>query len=326
MKKRNLTGLMIAVFLVSVIFSGNNAFAARRAVVVTEVVPALPAPMGPKKIVAVADFENKAGKWSSWELGSGFSEMLVTSLIASERFIVVERQEIGRVMAEQDFGMSGRTAGGNSAAIGKILKAQLLIQGAVTEFDPAVEGSSGGVGIKGFAIGGQTGTAHVAVTIRLYDTTTGQVIDSQRCEGHAKSGGMSVSYAEPRFAIGGSHFSKTPLGEATQMAIDKAVFFISSRMQNVPWEGKVIKTDEAGGVFINCGQRNGIVAGDSFNVYAPGEELIDPDTGESLGSDMTLKGQVQIMSPADVKEKFSTARPISGGGFDKDDIVKYIFR
>ena len=319
--------LSLLVVVALTLFSVEPAFARRKKTVKpAEVVRALPAPIGPKKIIAVADFENKAGQYAQWELGTGMSEMLVTSLIASGRFIVVERQEIQRVLGEQDFGQSGRTAGGSAAKIGKILKAQMLIQGAVTEFDSKTSDSGGGFRIKGFLIGSNKATAHVAINIRLYDTTTGQILDSQRCEGNAESGGLTFSYSEADFGFGGSNFQKTPLGKATQQAIDKAVFYIVSRMQNVPWQGSVIKVNDDGRVLINAGSRTGIVPGDVFKIFARGEELIDPDTGESLGYELSMKGSVQLTSPQDVKEKYSVATPMSGTGFERGDEAKYVFK
>jgi hypothetical protein len=54
-------------------------------------------------------------------------------------------------------------------------------------------------------------------------------------------------------------------------------------------------------------------------VYSEGEALIDPDTGISLGSTEEMVGAIEI---AEVKEKFSIAYPVSGGGFKRGDSVR----
>lgn len=279
-----------------------------------------PAPPGPKKVVGVMDFENKAGVAANMDLGNGMAEMLTTSLINSGRFIVVERKAIQDVLTEQDFGSSGRTTDIAAAKFGKILNAQLLIRGAVTEFSESSGGGSQGISVYGVSLGFNQATAHVAVNIRLYDSTTGQVIDSQRCEGLAEAGGMSVSYTDSNFAVGTSGFTATPLGKATQMAIDNAVRFIILKMQNIPWEGRIV-TVKDNLVYVNCGANGGMNAGDILTVHKKGEELIDPATGVSLGSETTLVGKIQIV---DVEEKFSKAAIISGSGFGRDDILKYV--
>lgn len=307
---------MFVVFLTLFIFQGNLFAAPPRAMVAK----AMPAPSGPKKLVAVNNFENKAGFWANWDLGNGMREMLATSLVSSGQFIVLERQEIQDVIQEQDFGVSGRTAEGKQAAIGKILKSQIMISGAVTEFEEKAGGSGGGFRFEGFTIGSNKSYAHVAVNIRIYDTTTGEVLDSRRCEGYAESGGLAISYSESQFGFGGSNFHKTPVGKACHMAIDKAVGFIAAKLASIPWEGTIIKATETGTVYINAGSKTGILIGDVFNVFSKGEELIDPDTGMNLGSEKTLVGKVQVSK---VQEKFSIAIPISGGGFERENVVRY---
>ena len=66
----------------------------------------LPPYSGPKARIAVADFDVKAAK-AGGEIGSGLREMLVTALINSNRFSVVERQALAAVMQEQELSSSG---------------------------------------------------------------------------------------------------------------------------------------------------------------------------------------------------------------------------
>jgi len=96
---------------------------------------ALPPYSGPKARVAVADFEVKAAK-ATGEIGSGLREMLVTALINSNRFSVVERQDLKAVMQEQELAASGAAQSGSGPQRGKIKTADLIISAAVTEFEP----------------------------------------------------------------------------------------------------------------------------------------------------------------------------------------------
>jgi len=279
----------------------------------------LPPRVGPKKLIAVMDFENKAGVASKFRIGSGMAEMLTTALINSDRFIVVERRAIQDVLAEQDFGASSRTAQEAAARFGKILNAQILVRGAVTEFSQTSTGGGQAFRYQGFSLGMSGRKAHVAVNIRLYDSTTGQVLDSQRCEGSAGSSGLSFAYSESDWAVGTSTFQATPLGEATQAAINKAIYFIIMRMQDVSWEGRIVKA--AGSViYLNCGVNSGIKVGDNFSVYKQGEELIDPETGISLGSEVSKIGSVQVV---EVQDKFSKATIISGVGFKRGNVIRF---
>ena len=158
--------------------------------------------------------------------------------------------------------------------------------------------------VKGFKIGAKKSSAHIAVIVQLIDSTTGEIVDSKRVEGEAKSGGLSLGYSGD-FDISSSNFKKTPLGKAVQMAIDKATVYIAKKMSDVPWKGKVVLVKEDGTVFVNSGANTGVKVGDDFSVYREGEALIDPDTGIELGKDCTKIADVSI---TEVQEKFSKAK------------------
>lgn len=277
------------------------------------------APRALKKLVAVEQFQNKAGAQSSWQIGTGMADMLTDSLIQSGQYKVMERQAVESVLKEQDFAASGRTTqAGSVAKIGKMPPVQILIRGAVTEFAESKGGGGQGVNIRGFNLNMKKERAHIAVIIRLIDTSTGEVLDSQRIEGDAESGGVGFGYSGGGSGFGSSGFTKTPIGKACQVAIDRAVAYIFAKTKDMPWEGKIVAVKN-GNLIINSGSNVGIMAGDVFEVYNLGEEFIDPDTGMSLGSESSKIGELEVIS---VMEKFCKAVSISGSGFAAKDIVK----
>lgn len=280
----------------------------------------LPPPMGPKKLIAVADFENKTNVVGQVALGSGMAEQLTDALVRSGYFVVLERKDIKGVLEEQNFAASGRATTTGGARIGEVSRAQILIKGAVTEFSHKEYGGGEGINIKGVNVGFESSTAHVAVIVYLYDTTTGQVLDSQRCEGKAEAGGLTWSVTKKDYSFGASGFKETPLGQATQRAIDNAVYFIVKRMANVPWQGRIVQAKE-GQVYINAGASGGIHVGDEFDVYREGEALVDPESGLNLGAELTPIGKIQVI---EVQDKFSKAVPVAGTGFDKNNVVKFV--
>ena len=266
-----------------------------------------------KKTVAVSRFENKAGISSQMKLGSGMADMLADALIQSGKFVVLERQTLSDVIGEQNLAAGSRAAVSKTAQTGKIIPAQILIKGTVTEFQENTGGGGTGIGFMGFNIQSDSSSAHVAVIIRLVDATSGTIIASKRAEGKAEGGGMRLGVAVGGVSFGGGGFEKTAVGKATQMVIDKAIVEIANSLKNVPIRGKVIKASGSK-VYINLGGRNGVSSSTQFDVYEPGEELIDPDTGENLGSESTKRGAIKVSA---VKEKFSIAEIISGQGFEK---------
>lgn len=279
----------------------------------------LPAPLGPKKLIAVAEFENKTNWSGQVNLGTGMADQLITALMNTGRFMVLERQSIEAVLREQDFGASSRTTGEGGAKVGELSRAQILIQGAITEFEQSTSGGGGGFSYGGMTITATEARAHVAVDVRVYDTTTGQILASNACKGTAKASGGSFGYTDSNFGFAAGGEARTPLDFAVRDAITQAINFIVLELQKVPWGGRIamLKDNE---VYINCGRTTGILLGDQFSVYKPGEPIIDPDTGLNLGSENTLTGKIEVIK---VDEKFSKAIPVGGTGFSRNDIIKY---
>ena len=257
-----------------------------------------------KKIVAVSRFENKTSWKGQVSLDDGMADQLTDALMKSGAFTVLERQTLGDVTAEQDLAGSGRTATSKSAQTGKLVSAQILVKGTVTEFESSSQGSDSGIGFGGFKIGAKRDEAHVGLIIRLIDTTSGEVIASERVEGKATSGGTSFGMNVAGVGFGTSGFSKTPLGKAVQEAIDHCVEVITSKLEKVPFCASVIKVN-GNEMYIGAGAKTGINVGDTFTVYSVGEDLVDPSTGEKLGSEETAKGTVKVTK---VEDKFCKAQ------------------
>ena len=110
----------------------------------------------------------------------------------------------------------------------------------------------------------------------------------------------------------------TPLGKATQIAIDRSVVYISDKLSKFPWQGRVVlvKDDTA---YINAGSDAGISAGMKFAIYRKGETLIDPETGIELGSE---KKKIAEISVFEVQPKFSKAKILNATAqLNKSDVV-----
>lgn len=287
---------------------------------------AVTAPGGPqytamKKRIAVLDFEVKAPE-APRDLGSGMAEMFITSLHQTGRFIVLERKAIADILEEQKLGMSGAIKSGTEARVGEMLGAQILVKGTITELDERSEG--GGItlpfggGKGGLSIGKVT--AHVVLDIRMFDANTGVILDSHRSEATVSETAVGLVLAGGRIDLNAASFQKTPLGKAIRQAIDDAVKFIVGKMETVPWQGRVVLSEE-GKVYVNAGRELGLPVGCYLEVYKRGKELTDPDTGLSLGFQMTKIGLIQVEQ---VEDKFSICKLVGGSPGSKGDIVKLI--
>ncbi|MBT5716562.1 MAG: hypothetical protein HOI70_06595 [Opitutae bacterium] len=72
-------------------------------------------------------------------------------------------------------------------------------------------------------------------------------------------------------------------------------------------------------VAINRGSLHDVKIGDKYTVFGNGEELIDPDSGEKLGSEQVPIGSIQVTS---VNQKFSHAKTLENFGIEKGAACK----
>jgi len=272
-----------------------------------------------KKRVAVIEFEDKAGYGHN--VGRGVSDMLVTSLVESDKFLVIERAELDEILKEQGLGMSGAVTPQSAAKVGQLLGVEIMITGSVTEFGTKENKVGGGIGsIGGFNIGVKKSSARVAVDIRMVDVNTGEIIVAKSAEGDDSSTGLDNIGIEDIDFHNSSTWDNTQLGKASREAIEECVDYIIDGMEAVAWQGKIIKASE-GTIFMKPGSKGGVQAGMVFSVYRPGEELIDPDTGLSLGSEESKIGQIQVTG--DVGDgRAAKAIVKSGTGFETGDLIR----
>jgi curli biogenesis system outer membrane secretion channel CsgG len=266
---------------------------------------------GARKTVAVAQFDGHGAfvdKYGSWdEIGGGLAAMLVTELDRSGHFNVVDRADVDAVLREQQYSESGLTAT-RTVRAGKLLGAQFLVRGSVTEFDDAESG--GGFSIGG-AFGGvlgsispQSRSGHVAIDVRVIDTTTGQVVHSYRAESRIEESAIAGSIGTKNLSLGADHFDRTPLGKAARAAIAEAVHSIIGALTSFAWEGAVAKVN-GGTLYVNAGMDSGLVPGDVLTIYRVVDQVTDPVTGEILGLETAVLGQATITQ---VQSRYATAR------------------
>jgi len=190
---------------------------------------------GPKARVAVIAFDNKTGR--GYQMGEGMADMLATELFNTNRFIVLERQEIGAVTAEQDLARSGRVQPGTGAATGLIEGAELLVKGSITEFEPNYQG--GGLGVIRIhrrhpgGAGLRIGQAHIAIDMRVIDARTSRIVAAMRVQGRSTDlagaiGGI-IGGGSSRLGIGLSAYRNQPMEKAVRVCIANAVRFVVSQ-------------------------------------------------------------------------------------------------
>ncbi|MFT5260889.1 MAG: curli biogenesis system outer membrane secretion channel CsgG [Saprospiraceae bacterium] len=249
----------------------------------------------------------------------GIEAILIDVMNTTGRFRLLERTVLSEALAEQDLGATGRLSAPSAAKVGKVLGAQYLLQGVITNYEEGVQKSKSTIGgILGGVVGGAAGSllggfgtskskGVVGMNIRLIDSETSEIVFSNQAEVDLSSSGMTFGggIGISNDAMGGfvSNYSKTPIGQAVIAAANKSVFELIKQIGAKSASGSVVKSSD-GKIYLNMGQGS-VEQGDILNVLKKGEELIDPDTGISLGGETELMGTIRVTT---VKEKFSIAQ------------------
>ncbi len=304
----------------------NLIIQAAAAIVLAGAAPALAqAPSGLKHTVAVDQF-GAAELTQGAAAGDSLTAMLTDELIADGHFIVVERQGLGAIQTEQQLGQ-GAATGGAPAKTNQLIGASLLVRGAVTKFNANAGGSSmslggfsGAGGLLGAGGGVKSNKATMEISLRLIDTTTGQVLATALGQGSASSHDVNAGLTNNRTGgtLGADTFRATPIGKAAQDAIHIAVGKLAAGLGNVPWTALVVD-NRAGVIYINAGADQNVQPGLTMGAYHKGEVITDPGTGAVLDVAMDKVGVIQVDT---VKEKLSLAHVVSGNAPARGDMLK----
>jgi len=180
---------------------------------------------GEKPRVAVFDFTNDT-PFENAVLGKGVANTLVTALVKSKHFRVVERSMLRKILEEQGLELSGAVDPQKTVEVGKLLGVDYMIMGSISEF--GVKSSHTSVGYGGnvdASIGVTKGTARVVLDVRVIDPATGEIVSSESGVGTHYSTNVGLAYKEISLLTGTVGFDQTLIGKATR----KAVFDIVSK-------------------------------------------------------------------------------------------------
>ena len=198
-------------------------------------------------------------------------DILSSKLALSEKFILLERDDLDLLVAE---------AGDSLKKIG----ADYIILGSVTQFGRKNEGQQ-----KIFS-STKTQTVEAGVNIRLVETSTGLIIYSDEAKGYAETTTKEV------FGIGGkAGYDATLSDKAISAAISQLVENIINKCMNKPWRSYILAVDDDKYI-ISGGASQGLRPNDIFSVYRKGKKVKNPQTGLTIELPGTKIGTVTVIS------------------------------
>lgn len=181
--------------------------------------------------IGVSEFKNEtsAGWWYGG-VGNDLAGMLSNELAATNKFRVVEREKLGKVLDEQDLAQSGRISPSTGAKIGKVTGAKYLVFATVTSFEQKTSGGGGGLSFHGYSVGGHKDDAYMAIDLRVVDTTSGEVAFTRTIEARASSYGMHGSGSVRGLSGGLGKYENTPVGKAIRACVMEITDYLGCAM------------------------------------------------------------------------------------------------
>jgi len=233
-----------------------------------------------KRKVAIGRFTNETRYGKSFQvdassdpLGKQASDMLLTRLVASQKFLVFERPDLGKVQAEQALSSQSGLVGVDA-----------LIIGSVTEFGRSTTGKSG------FLSSTKIQNAHAKVEIRLVDVRTGYVFFTASGTGDASTESGEVA------GFGSQADYDAALNDrAIGAAISDVQNALIAKLEERPWRTDILKVDGRL-VYISGGSRQGLKVGDTLAILKQGETVKSGQTGFDITLPSTTVGKVRITS------------------------------
>jgi curli biogenesis system outer membrane secretion channel CsgG len=279
-----------------------------------------------KKRVAVMNFDFSAVQTDvasifggRQDVGKGLADLLVDRLVTDGRYSVIERKELGKVVAEQNFSNSDRADPNSAAKLGRLLGVDAIVIGSITQFGR----DDKNVGVNGTALGGLAGRyglggvgkksskAVVQISARVVSTDTGEILAVALGRGESSrsgtsllgSGGSVFNAGGGEIDMGSKNFADTILGEAVNQAVSNTAIKLENEAPRLPTHVLTISgmvADVNGQTLVlNVGAKVGLKVGMVLQVNHPGREIRDPATGKVLRRVDTALGTISITEVED---------------------------
>ena len=236
---------------------------------------------GLKRKVAIARFSNETSAGASFlldknndRIGKQASDILAARLVETQKFIMLERQDL--VKLKDEAALQGTEL--------KSVGADYLIIGSVSEYGREA------ISETGIFSRNKKQLARVKINVRLVDVKSGQIIYSEEGAGEAYSEANKV------FGVGASAGYDSSLDDkALSAAITKLISNLVENLMDKPWQAYFI-SQESDTYIMTGGISQGVRVGDQFAVLERGKRILNPQTGLSIELPGKRIAQIEVLS------------------------------
>ena len=221
---------------------------------------------------------------------------MIDALNGTRKFEVTARSDLDSIM--EDGALTGDAL--------QITKADYLIIPAVDDFQDYVETAT----FSGIGKTVKKRKIRLGMSARIYDVKNGNKL--------IESASFQLDNKDIEQLLGGSSRTQSFSDELLRKIAVEMGQKVANRVVDVVYPAKIISLN-GGQATINRGDGTGIEKGQTWEVFAIGEEMIDPDTGESLGGSEVKVGTLTIDR---VNPKFSSGKLTENFGAMKGSVVR----
>lgn len=233
-----------------------------------------------KRKIAIGRFSNETRYGRTFvrsdsgdPLGKQTSDMLAARLVESGSFMVFERPDLDKLVAEQKL-----TGGGD------IVGVDTLILGSLTEFGRST------VSRGGFLSSAKMQKVDAKVEIRLADPRTGHIFFSASGRGEASSeAGEVLGFGSK------ADYDSSLNDKAIGAAISDVMNGLVVKLKERPWRSDILKVD-GNRLFISGGARQGLRLGDTLAVMRPGERIKGGQQGLTISLPAAEVASIKIIA------------------------------
>jgi curli biogenesis system outer membrane secretion channel CsgG len=231
-----------------------------------------------KRKVAIGRFSNETRYGRTFltdpdgdPLGKQASDMLMNRMVGSGKFLVFERQDLGRLQKEQSLLKESSLIGVDA-----------LIFGSVTEFGRSTTGKSG------FLSATKVQTARAKVEARLADARTGHVFFTATGTGEASTESGAVAGFGNK-----AEYDGTLNDRAIGAAISDVQNALIAKLEERPWRTDILKVDGRQ-LYLSGGMRQGLKTGDLLSIMKQGDIVKSSQTGFDITLPPTAIGKARV--------------------------------
>lgn len=247
--------------------------------------------------------ENNGKSTSLERLSQALESQLTDSFHATRKFKIVSRADLQSVLKERDLNSSS----GDAATVEqfKLAATKYVLITTIDDYEDLNETAT-------FAGAGNSATRRLirlSAVGKLYETSSGKLVESAPFQ----TTNSNVAEVRTYTTKDGNLNDELLITSARGMA-----WKLASRMTDAIYPAKVVsKSDKQ--LMLNRGDGTDIAVGEVWNAYKVGEEIIDPDTKESLGREEFLVGKVKIVA---INPKTSSAEILEDSGIAVGSVLR----